>query len=118
MLSRRIDPDERLVEDEDRGLVDDRSRERDLRLHAFREGSDRLVGLWRQVEGLQEFGRPSGDPVSWEIPNAADVSEELGRRQILRQGRSLRHVDQFRLVPDGIYEDVVYKAELGYMQIG
>ncbi len=56
---------------------------------------------------LQEFGRPNGDPVFREIPDAADVPEEFGRRQILGERRGLRHVAQFRLVPDRIDEDVV-----------
>ncbi len=107
MLSRGIDADERLVEHEDRGLVDDRRGERDLRLHPFRQRGDRLVGLRREVEDPQEFGRPRGDPLSREIPDPADVAEELGRRQVLGEGRGLRHVAELRLVADRVDEDIV-----------
>src|SRR3989442_124475 len=107
MLSRRIDANQRFIEHQDRRLVDDRGRERDLRLHPFRQRGDRLVGLRREVEGLQEFRRPLGEPVLREIADPADVSEELGRRQVLGEGRGLRHVAQLRLVGDRVDEDIM-----------
>src|SRR5207249_2180422 len=56
---------------------------------------------------LQELRRPRRDPVFREIPNPADVSEELRRGQVFGQRRGLRHVAQLGLVADRIREDVV-----------
>src|SRR5437899_1356006 len=107
MLSGRVDSDERLVEDQDRRLVDDRRREGDLRLHALRQRGDRFVGLRREIEDLQELGRSSGDPVFREVPNPSDISEEFRRGQVFGQRRCLGHVAQLRLVRDGIHEYVM-----------
>src|SRR5207249_11423973 len=48
-----------------------------------------------------------GDPLSREIPDPADVAEELGRRQVLGEGWGLGHVAELRLVADRIHEHVV-----------
>jgi hypothetical protein len=80
----RIEPGQRLVEEERAGLVEEAARDRELLLHAARELAGQHVLLVRELEFLEQ--RLAA------LDRALDLVEARGERQVLGHGQVVEQV--------------------------
>jgi hypothetical protein len=90
----RIDARGRLVEQQQRRLVEQRAGERHALLHAARERVDLVVGAMCEIDELEQLPRPAARVGDREA--AGEELQVLARGEILVERRLLRHVAELR----------------------
>src|SRR5262249_48913344 len=80
---RGVEAGQRLVEDQQLGIVQERAGERRLLFHAARKALAALVAVRPQVEALEQLLARSRDALGVHAPEAADESEVFDRRELV-----------------------------------
>src|SRR5690606_29126938 len=78
----RVEPRQRLVENHDVGVVNQRARERDLLAHAARERLDAVAALLVKLEPAQKIVSGGGGSTGIDVPEPGHELEILERRQL------------------------------------
>ena len=118
----RVEAGERLVEDDQPGVVHQRARQRHLLAHALGKSLAALVQMRLEPERHQQFLRGGFGRRRIDAPEAGDEFEIFQRRQLVINHRLVRHPRHDLLGGDGIGEriDAEYRdrAGIGPQQAG
>src|SRR5207253_2372213 len=93
----RVDPDPRLIEQQQPRPAEQRTREAELLLHAAGEAAGEPLGEWSEIGEAQELREA---PLTRRLVESAEVRVEtqvVEHREILVQPEALRHVAGLRL---------------------
>src|SRR5690606_38726735 len=89
----RVEPDGRLVDDDDRRLAEQRARDRDALPHAARERTDLLVLALAQADlGEERIDTLAPFPSIADVVEKREVVEILASSQVIRQPELLREI--------------------------
>ena len=103
----RIDPDQRLVEDEDARAVHERRREGEALLHAVRVRLGELRGALGEAEPCEQLGAPALELAAAEAVEPADEAQELAPGELVVEEGMVRQVAGDRLGGLRLAADVV-----------
>src|ERR1019366_3167237 len=103
----RIDPGGRLVEEQQRGLVNGRARKRDALLPPARERPGQLPPTIGQPRALEDVVDAHAEPLDGHAVDPRVEGEVLGDGEILVQAEALGHVADALLDALGLPHDVV-----------